>query len=352
MRARVERDALRKAVKTVMPAVYRGPTGVPTLSCVRLEATKDRLSVTATNLELTITTEVAASVDDKGIAIVPAALFAAVLGKAPAGAVAIEETEGQLYVVAGDSEVNLRLQRTDEWPRTPTADEEPTAALTAEHVDLIRRCLPAVSTDKARPTITNLICNGGEVLCTDSHRMHIATLDGVELPEALIPVDAVAAACAAGEPLSVAIGAHHAHLVGAEATWTTVLVAEPMLPYDRLIRRTSPHFLTFGADRMADALALVAAVGAVEVGTRAVLTLDGDKVTVSRAVQDVGEASDVVPCDGDFERPIAFSPRFLADAITAVGSDTITLELEDPLKPAIIRDGPMLVVLMPVRVAS
>lgn len=87
-----------------------------------------------------------------------------------------------------------------------------------------------------------------------------------------------------------------------------------------------------------------------EVATR--LTPDGDKLLIGRAVQDIGDAADVVPSSGDFDAAIGFHPRYLIDAINAVGSDEVTIELVDTLKPVIMRGSSILALLMPVRIAA
>lgn len=100
MKARVERDAIRRALRTVLPAV--GKTSLAVLNGVHIVADKG-LRLTCTDLNLTITAEVDANVGTAGALVVPARLLSNFADKAPAGAVTIELAEHQVQVTAGDA---------------------------------------------------------------------------------------------------------------------------------------------------------------------------------------------------------------------------------------------------------
>jgi DNA polymerase-3 subunit beta len=65
---------------------------------------------------------------------------------------------------------------------------------------------------------------------------------------------------------------------------------------------------------------------------------------------EAGEATINFPCKyegADVE--IGFNPQFLTDALRVVGSDDVTLELQAPNRPGLLKGGPnFLYVIMPV----
>lgn len=86
---------------------------------------------------------------------------------------------------------------------------------------------------------------------------------------------------------------------------------------------------------------------------RMTVSADDQTLSMSATTQDVGDASEdlMVKVEGrDVE--IAFNHAFLADGLNAATSDTIRLEIQNALKPGILKtDGEedFVYLLMPVR---
>lgn len=353
MKARIERDELRRALRTVLPAVGRGSLAV--LNGVHVDATDEGLRLTATDLQLTITAQVSAEVSEPGVLVAPARLLAAFVDKAPAGAIGLGLDDHDVTVDAGDSTARVRALPADEWPRIHPADGDP-VTLTSTHVDLIRRILPFAGTDDTRPVLTGLFVSGATAATTDSYRLGEAHLDGADLPTAVIPVAAVTAALkGADDEVELTVGGRHATFTHGGSSWTTVLIEGDFPDYGKLLRRTSPHSLTFNAQRLADALGRVGVVGGPldTNGNRPPVRIerDGDKAVVYQNAQDVGRIDDVVPCDGDFDGAFGLNPQFLADLIAAADSEDVTLGLVDSLKPVECIVDDLMLLLMPTRLA-
>lgn len=354
MKARIERDDLRRALRTVLPAV--GRTNLAVLNGVHIVADQKAgtLALTCSDLQLTITAIAEAHIIAPGEMVAPARLLAAFTDKAPAGAVTIE-LDDRVLVTAGDATAALNALRADEWPRIPVADGDP-VTLTPTHVDLIRRILPFAGVDDQRPVLTGLFVEGDKAATTDSFRLGEATLDGADLPATLLPAAAVTAALKGAEgDVTLTVGERCATLAHDGASWTTVLLEGAYPPYDRLLRDASVHYLTFDVERLTDALGRATVVdGPIgKSGTRSPVRIerDGDKARVWQTTADIGQVDDVVPCDGDYEGPIGFNPDYLAQMIAAAGTDEVTIELVDSLKPAMVRAEGLRLLLMPTRLA-
>jgi DNA polymerase-3 subunit beta len=81
------------------------------------------------------------------------------------------------------------------------------------------------------------------------------------------------------------------------------------------------------------------------------LTFSANKLTVSAAANEVGEARDDVPIKYAGERiDILFNPNFVMDPLKAIDDDEVTINLNNGHSPAVIRCSiPFLYVLMPLR---
>src|ERR687896_2021424 len=101
MKFRCERDDILEAVQFASRAISNRAT-LPVLSGLRIEAHEDgRVTVAATDLELTMETSFHAGVDEPGKAIVPGRLFGEMARSLGAGQVSLASGEGELEIGSG-----------------------------------------------------------------------------------------------------------------------------------------------------------------------------------------------------------------------------------------------------------
>ena len=93
MKFRCERDVLADAVGSAGRAATNRTGTLPVLAGVRMEVVGDTLTITGTDLELTIRLTVDVGGERDGAAVVPARLVADIVKALPAGAVEIDVTE-------------------------------------------------------------------------------------------------------------------------------------------------------------------------------------------------------------------------------------------------------------------
>ena len=89
MKFRCEREILADAFSTAGRAATSRSGTLPVLSGLRLDVTDGQLTVTGTDLELTIRLSVPVHSDQDGSAVVPARLVADIVKALPAGAVEV-----------------------------------------------------------------------------------------------------------------------------------------------------------------------------------------------------------------------------------------------------------------------
>ena len=116
MKFRCERDVLADALATAGRAATSRTGTLPVLSGVRLEVTGDQLSVTGTDLELTIRLSVAVGGERDGAVVVPARLVADIVRALPAGAVEVGSGDEELSISAGRSQFSVRPLGLEDYP--------------------------------------------------------------------------------------------------------------------------------------------------------------------------------------------------------------------------------------------
>src|SRR6201999_4499197 len=187
MKLTIERAALLRALGHVQSAVERRNT-IPILSNVLLSAERDRLTFSATDLDLEIIDEAFAQVDQPGQITAPAHTLYEIVRKLPEGAdVSLSFTgeDPRLTVSAGRSRFNLPVLPAGDFP--VMSSEGLSARISIDTNDLIRlidKTRFAISTEETRYYLNGLylhtvVENGVTKLravATDGHRLALAEM--------------------------------------------------------------------------------------------------------------------------------------------------------------------------------
>ena len=364
MKFRCERDVLVEALGTAGRAAAGRGTSLPVLSGVRVELTGDQLRLTGTDLELTISVEVAVSGDGDGVVVLPGRLASDIVRALPAGSVSVEVADEEARISAARSEFSLRLLPADEFPRLTEATGDPVTLAGAELAAALTQVVRAASSDDARPILTGVLlaaeAGGLRLVATDSYRLAIRDLPGTtvlsEGQHVLVPSRALqelARVLTGDEELSVRLGEREASFEVGGTRLTTVLIEGEFPPYERLIPQAQPNRLTVGREVLLEAVRRVKLLAREATPVR--LAMSNEGLELVAVTQDVGQAHESL--DAKFEGTeltVAFNPEYLVQGIEVAPGDEVTIETVDALKPALLRvpEHPeFLYLLMPVRVS-
>ena len=364
MKLRCERDVLVEALATAGRATA-GRGGAPVLSGVRLETRRDLLVATATDLDLTITTQLPVTGLDDGAVVAPGRLVTDIVRALDPGAVTVEAEEEDLRITSGRSVFSVRTHPVDDFPRlpAPVGDE---VTLPAEGLaEALRQVVRAASGEDSRPILTGVLMTAEEgglrLVSTDSYRLAVRDLTGVGIlsdgEKVLVPSRALTElGRLLGGPGEVALrlGSHDATFrVG--AVWLTTRLIEGEFPnYKQLIPAFYPNTLVIGREALSEALRRVKLLAKDPVTpVRISLTTESARLTV--ITPDWGQASEEIDARYDgAEMTVAFNPTYLMDGLDAIPGDEVSLSTVDALKPATLRPlqgEDFLYLLMPVRVS-
>jgi DNA polymerase-3 subunit beta len=363
---RCERDVLADALNSAGRAATNRTGTLPVLSGVRMDVRDDTLTVTGTDLELTITLTVEVGGERDGAAVVPARLIGDIVKALPAGAVEIDlesGDNGEMSISAGRSQFSVRPLALDDYP----AQSEPTGeavTLPAETMaDSLRQVVRAASTDDARAVLTGVLLaseeDGVRMVATDSYRLAVRDLPDSSVlgsgQKVLIPgraLNELQRLMGDVEELTVRFGEREATFEAGTTRLSTRLIEGEFPNYRNLLPSSYPNLLTVSKDSMVEAIRRVKILAQDSTPVR--LTLGGDTVQLTAITQDVGNAAEEIDASYDgAEMTVAFNPDYLAAGIDAIDADDVTLATMDPMKPAVLRGAGQddyLYLLMPVRV--
>src|SRR5207302_2623338 len=106
-------------------------TPLPITTNVLLVSEDGRLKLSATNLDIAITTWIDATIGEEGAITLPSRLLSEFVDNLPGGAVdvAVKRGSNSAHIASGRYEANMRGMPADDFPVIPTADEEAAATL-------------------------------------------------------------------------------------------------------------------------------------------------------------------------------------------------------------------------------
>lgn len=369
MKCSIERSALARALKIAGHAVA-GKSTLPVLSNVLLRVEDDVLTVSATNLEISITTRVALRAGRDaadGAVTVPAKLLTDVVSGLDGEIVdlAMLNPVTQVLAVTCDRfEGNIKGIEADEFPVIPTVAAAAVVLPAAALREAIEQVVVAAATDDTRPILTGVLIRGGDVLT-------LAAADGFRLvkrdvkldqPLKLDTHDAVSASNANAVVVPARGLAQLAKFIDSDEVSMAVSPSGSQIAFEtdettlvsRLIEGKFPDFERIipaqHATRLdVDKAALVAALklagyfasASANIVKLTIKARDGQSMlTVSANAAEVGDNKIDVPIKWHGESiVIALSAKYLADAVAVTPGPEIVIELQTPQSPAVLKSA-------------
>jgi DNA polymerase-3 subunit beta len=363
---RCERDVLVEALGTAGRAVSGRSGTLPVLGGVRLSVEGDRLQVTGTDLDLTITVEATVSGGTDGIVVAPGRLVTDIVRALEPGAVVLEADDEELRIAAGRSHFTVHTHPAADFPRLPVPTGD-TVTLPAEGLtEALRQVTRAASNEDTRPILTGVLmaaeADGLRLVATDSYRLAVRDLRGVgvltEDQRVLVPSRALNELMrllgTAATEVSLRLGPHDVTFTVGGVSLTTRLIEGEFPNYRQLIPSGYPNRLTVGREPLLDAIRRVKLV-ARDATTPVRIALRPNGIELTVITTDWGTATEDVDAKYEgAEMTVAFNPTYLSEGVEAITGDEVMLETIDALKPATLKPidgGDYLYLLMPVRVS-
>ncbi|MGW8318208.1 MAG: DNA polymerase III subunit beta [Candidatus Promineifilaceae bacterium] len=187
-------ENLAKGLGIVSRAVSTRST-LPVLANVLLATDGGRLKLSATNLEIGITSWIGAKVEEEGSITVPARTISDLVSALPPETVAMTlDTKTQtLHMASARIESNIKGIDPSEFPLVPESGEDDRYKIESEVLkSMINQVAFAAATDDARPTLTGVLTrlDGKQIkmAATDGFRLSVRTAELTDYAEQPIEV--------------------------------------------------------------------------------------------------------------------------------------------------------------------
>ena len=308
------------------------------------------LSLTGYNMETAITYEIEAEVSDAGACILPARLFGDIIRRLPEGPVTVVADENyKVSIRSGYASFTISAENAEDYPELPDVGSGrsiriPQAALK----DLISGTIFAVSENQGRPIHTGVKFEVEDQLISaiavDGFRLarrtyHAdestgRTLSFVVPAQSLKEVEKILQ----DEDADVAftLGTKHILFQIGDATIICRLLDGDFLDWRKVVPTNCPIKLVANVGELSSAIERVGLIVS-EKYKSPVRCVFGSQVLHLRTNTTIGAAEDQCSIAGEGkELEIGFNVRYLADALRAVPSEEVWLELTNGLSPIVM----------------
>ncbi len=365
MRLRCQRDALHKAVQSVLGVV--ASKGVhPVYESVRLSTGETDLTLQATDLEIGMKVVVGMdgglTVENGGTAVVPAQRLAAILRELPEGDVILDWNgeSRECLLQAGRGDFRLQGPSPEDFPEIPdVGGAEEIAVRAGDLRKMIKRTAFAAAKERMRFALNGLLLQVQgetiELVATDGRRLAIVqggcenpggvTLRAIVPTKGLLQLDKILGDADAS--VWISIGNNHFRGRTGSATVVSRLVEGSFPGYEDVIPQDCSHRAQISRGAFNAALRRASLVTSRD-AQMVKLRFHPEGLTV-RARSQEGSAEETLSCEYDGgEEMLGFNPEFLLDALGVLEGDNVSFEWNGHAAPGKITEGDYTYVVMPV----
>ena len=335
-------------------------TTLPVTQHVLIETDQGRLKLSATNLELSVTTWIGAQIDQEGSMTIPARMITEFVSQLPSDTVEMESSVNPLNM-------NLKCARfsgnitggdSQEFPPIPTVEDGITARIDANVLrTAIAKVVIAAATEETRPVLT------GVKLEISQQQLTLAAADGFRLAvykgsllepvsediEAIIPARTLSELqrmlTDQEDPIELVVTPSKSQLVVhmKDLEMVSQLIQGAFPNYSQLIPQS------YTTRSVVDLNAFSSAAGAANAFAReggGIVRLqitpandtNQDKLSVISSADETGNGNTDIDAEIEGEEAkIAFSSKYLQDVLRVMERGKVAIETTNPSSPGVIK---------------
>ncbi len=326
-------------------------TVLPILEDFLFDIQKNSLTITATDLDTTMSVSMDIESKESFKVAIPARILLDSLKALPEQpiTIAVDETTNGIEITTDNGKYKLSGENSADFPKEPVADGVEEVKLASSILNKgVTKTLFAVSNDELRPAMTGvyfqLDSNGITFVATDAHKLvkynqgdvkganatFIVPKKALNLLKAVVPNN--------DTEVSVQYNKSNAFFSFDNIQLICRLIDAKYPDYNAVIPKENPNLLTISKDDFYASLRRTS-IFSNKTTHQVVLKMAGSELTVSAQDLDFSnEASEKLSCDYQGNpMEIGFNAKFLLEMLGALDSSDINIELSTPNRAGIIR---------------
>jgi len=358
---------LWNAIQVVQKAVSTRST-LPILSGILFQAKEGKMTLSATNLELSIKYSIPVKVEKEGSVVIPARLVGDIVKNLPEATIEmfLDSSDNQVKLLCQESNFNIKILPPEDFPKFPDFKTNQSCVVgSLDLIEGIKQVIKSTSIDETRPILTGVFLNINndklKMVATDSYRLAIKEVDLKEGLKDKIKV--IIPSKTLGELIKIISGEKKCDISLEFTDNQLIFKTNNIILISRLIEGQYPNYQQllpeeYGVNIDVNKEDFINAVKRVSLFTRdnspIKITVKEGVMELNAASSDLGEAIEKIKVEGVKEDiNIAFNPLYLLEGLMSVGGERIIFEVINTVKPGLLRPKKgknFLYLIMPVRV--
>jgi DNA polymerase-3 subunit beta len=347
MKLQVTQENLAKALNTVARVANTRGT-LPILSNVLLKTSNNRLSISATNLDIAISHFIGSKIEQEGAITVPARLMQDFVTNLPDSVLKLKLDSNKLHISTDQYNSTINGVSAEDFPVMPAISNGSSATLPAmEFKKALSKVVLAASADDARPVLTGVYfhSDNGETVAaaTDSYRLAQNIL-GKNKPG----INFLVPATAANDLLRIISDSDKEIIITHDDQQVQFQVGDVNL-IARLIEGNYPDYRKLIPTKFATTaklaksdfvnIAKVSSLFARESAGSITIKVDEEEkqVSINAIASQLGENTAKAAAEIKGSGEVTLNSRYLIDALNAFSTDEIEFCFNGKLEPCILR---------------
>lgn len=350
MRFIVSTSTLLKHLQAVSGALSNSAV-LPILENFLFEIKDSNLTISATDLQTSMTTSVAVESKEGGKIAVPSKILLDTLKTLPEQPISfsVDDKTFAIEISAGDGKYRLSGENGEDFPRIPVVDNASSVNLPATVLaEAINKTIFAVSNDELRPAMTGVYCQltpqNLTFVATDAHKLVRYRRNDAKADTAtsfILPKKALnlLKSSLPSEDVNVSIeyNTTSAFFKFANINLICRLIDERYPDYEAVIPQNNPNKLTLDRSLFLNCLKRVV-IFANKTTHQVRLKITGSELNISSEDIDfANEAHERIGCQFDGEdMEIGFNAKFLIEMLNNLSGEEITIEMSTPNRAGLL----------------
>ena len=350
MKFSVATEQLVSALSTVTHALPSRST-MPILEGILIETVPNSIVLTCSDAAMTISTRIAADIEEEGAIVMPGRLFGDVVRKLSGNELLFSCSANMIATIrCGGSRTTMAGKNAGLFPQLPNIDETQRVALPQPLFrDMIQQTSFAVSTDENRKILTGCLLeiNGGEIrmVAIDGFRLavRISAIDNQALPlNAVIPsklLQELSKIAGGGEDDEITLifgGSQLMAEMGDTKVYASLLEGE-YIKYRQIIPASSKTTVrVLDREQMAMCVERASLMARESKTNQIKLTIGADTMVIT-SNSEMGDVYEEVQVETEGEGlEIAFNVKYVSDVLKALDEPTFLMKFNSGVSPCVV----------------
>ncbi|MBP5186405.1 MAG: DNA polymerase III subunit beta [Clostridiales bacterium] len=366
MKFTCSQGALARALNTVSKAVSIRTT-IPILKGILLTVKDNELTMTASDLDLSIETKLDVQSIEDGRAVVNSKLFSEIIRKLPNAVVKMEEEDGKMEIACLGSNFSIVSLPADEFPAIGMVNQLNKIEINKDILkDLIKKTTFAASIDEKKGILVGCLLkfyeNKLEVAALDGFRLAVANAEvgaeeerSVVIPaRILMEIQKILMESSEEEAVSLVLDNKKAEIITKETRIVARLLEGEFIKYNDIIPKTYKTRCIVNREEMLSGIERASLLAKEGKNNLIRLDVSGSRIIITSRSEE-GNSKEVISteCEGE-DLIIGFNSKYVSDVLKAVNDEEVVLEMSSPVSPCLIKplEGDSYVYLvLPVRIS-